>query len=82
MNQIKATIALGHGWHLYWNHFDDQAWIAMRHGQVPFEVNEVTLTTSLPPDLLDAIAAAHAAGRLPHQNTTDTPNRKRTPPHA
>jgi hypothetical protein len=65
MNPPRTLIARGHSWDL--GNLDGAAWVELRHAEVPFQVDEVALVTHLPPDLLDAIAAAHAAGRLPHQ---------------
>jgi hypothetical protein len=71
MTTPRTLIARGHSWEL--GNLDGAAWVELRHAEVPFHVDEVSLVTHLPPDLLDAIAAAHAAGRLPHQNAADTP---------
>lgn len=77
MNSTHTHIARGHSWQLEGN--DGAAWVELRHAEIPFHVDEVTLVTHLPPDLLDAIAAAHAAWRLPHQNSNSNHRKDKHP---
>ena len=68
----KSTLLIGENWHLYtdcgYANFDEVPRLSLEGDLARFEAESYGVTVTLPPAVLDAIAAAHRDQEFPHQH--------------